>query len=380
MSDVDATYRLDQYASMAHDQARIDAYRSALAEFVTPDTSVADVGAGTGILTLLACQLGARHVWAIESNPVVRLVHDNVVANGFDGRVTVLHDRSTAVDLPEPVDVVVADLHGVLPFHGSMIPTLVDARARLLRADGQLLPTRDVVRAAPVHVPERYESLAGVLDRPPHGLDLSAGREQALDLVTKVRLERDAVAATPQEVADLDYRTVEHADLRVRLAFDDLDGREVHGLALWFESHLGEHVVLPSGPGDPRVAYGQLLLPFTTPVRGADLEGGLQVAVRAVPVEADYVWSWQVSAGEVDTRQSTFNQGLLTATDLDRRRESHVPELAGRAAVDAAIITGLDGSTSLGEVARDVTRRFPDRYRRWEDALGDVADVAARYT
>lgn len=195
-----------------------------------------------------------------------------------------------------------------------------------------------------------------------------------------MRLDREAVAAAPQVVADLDYRTVEHADLDVQLGFDDPDGREVHGLALWFESHLGEHVVLPSGPGDPRVAYGQLLLPFTTPVRGADLEAGLQVVVRAAPVEAGYVWSWAVTAGEVDTRQSTFNQGLLGAGDLHRRRESHVPELTSRAAVDAAIITGLDGATSLGEVARDVARRFPQHYRRWEDALGDVADVAARYS
>lgn len=380
MSDVDATYRPDQYASMAHDQARIDAYRRALAELVTPDTTVADVGAGTGILTLLACQLGARHVWAIESNPVVRLVRDNVAANGFEDRVTVLDQRSTAVDLPEPVDLVVADLHGVLPFHGQMIPSIIDARSRLLRPGGSLLPTRDVVRAAPVHVPERYERLVGALDHPPHGLDLSAGREQALDLVTKVRLDREAVAATPRVVADLDYCTVEHADLLVRLRFDDPDGREVHGLVLWFDSHLGDDIELPSGPGDPRVAYGQLLLPFTTPVHGVDLGAGLQVVVRATPVEAGYVWSWAVTAGEVRTRQSTFNQGLLTAADVHRRRESHVPKLTNRAAVDAAIITGLDGATSLGEVARDVARRFPQRYPRWEDALGDVADVAARYS
>ena len=61
---------------MIADRVRVEAYRQALRRVVTPDSIVIDLGAGTGIFTLLACQLGARHVYAIE-----RIAYKNAISS-----------------------------------------------------------------------------------------------------------------------------------------------------------------------------------------------------------------------------------------------------------------------------------------------------------
>ena len=49
------------HADMLLDNARVDAYSRAVAIAVRPGDVVADVGTGTGLLSFLSLQAGARH-------------------------------------------------------------------------------------------------------------------------------------------------------------------------------------------------------------------------------------------------------------------------------------------------------------------------------
>ncbi len=62
-----------------------------LEQRVTAGITVLDVGAGSGILSIVAAKLGAKYVRAIEIDPVaVAIARDNMVSNGVaDGRVDV---------------------------------------------------------------------------------------------------------------------------------------------------------------------------------------------------------------------------------------------------------------------------------------------------
>lgn len=62
-----------------------------LEQRVTDGITVLDVGAGSGILSIVAAKLGAKYVRAIEIDPVaVTVARDNVVSNGVaNGRVEV---------------------------------------------------------------------------------------------------------------------------------------------------------------------------------------------------------------------------------------------------------------------------------------------------
>ena len=73
---------------------------------------VADLGAGSAILSIAAVKLGARHSFAIELDPdAIGNAEENVMRNGVAGGVTVLEgDASLLLPLVAPVDVVLANI------------------------------------------------------------------------------------------------------------------------------------------------------------------------------------------------------------------------------------------------------------------------------
>src|SRR5580765_2934227 len=171
-SSITFMYSLDNYGTMIADRVRLDAHAEALRRLVTPSTVVVDIGAGTGIMSLLACKFGARRVYAVEPSPAVQLLVEAARDNGFADRVVVLQQRSTEVTLPERADVIVSDLRGVLPPYGTHFADLADARARLLAPAGRLLPTRDTLWLAVLAAPEVFERRRSIWQSAPEGLDL----------------------------------------------------------------------------------------------------------------------------------------------------------------------------------------------------------------
>lgn len=73
---------------------------------------VADLGAGSAILSIAAVKLGARHSFAIELDPdAIGNAEENVARNGVAERVTVLEgDASLLLPLVAPVDVILANI------------------------------------------------------------------------------------------------------------------------------------------------------------------------------------------------------------------------------------------------------------------------------
>src|SRR6266511_5050393 len=101
-------YSLHHHAGMIRDRVRTDAYARALEEVVRPESVVLDLGAGTGILTLLAARAGARRIFAVEHADIIELARELAVANDLADRITFVQGTSTAVTLPEAADVVVS--------------------------------------------------------------------------------------------------------------------------------------------------------------------------------------------------------------------------------------------------------------------------------
>jgi ribosomal protein L11 methyltransferase len=94
-----------------------------LEKFVRPGDDVIDVGTGSGILSIAASKLGARHVLAVDLDPVaVSSANENVRLNGQEQQVTVkLSDllevlkaseteTSSELGVTIPVQVVIANI------------------------------------------------------------------------------------------------------------------------------------------------------------------------------------------------------------------------------------------------------------------------------
>src|SRR5512146_481601 len=125
-------YSIAGYQEMVDDAVRMNAYAAALQHAVRPGSVVVDIGAGTGILSLLACRFGAARVYAIEPDDAIHVARENAESNGVADRIECIQDLSTNVRLPQKADVVVSDLRGILPLFGQHIPAIVHARQNLL--------------------------------------------------------------------------------------------------------------------------------------------------------------------------------------------------------------------------------------------------------
>src|SRR5262245_47333566 len=103
-------YTLTAYGAMLSDTARRDAHVAALSRIVKPGDVVVDLGSGPGFFALVACQLGARHVYAIEFDDAIHVGRACTLANGYAERITWIQEDARRVALPVPAHVIIADL------------------------------------------------------------------------------------------------------------------------------------------------------------------------------------------------------------------------------------------------------------------------------
>lgn len=127
------------------------AYDHALERAVTAGDVVADVGAGTLALSLLALRHGAGHVYAIEADPWMAAVAAEIAEqNDLKGRLTLIQDDARKVRLPDKADVVVSEMMGNLGPEEQMMETLGAFTRRNLAPGGRTVPQRLVTYLAAI--------------------------------------------------------------------------------------------------------------------------------------------------------------------------------------------------------------------------------------
>ena len=93
------------------DRKRTNAFRRAIRNTVRPNDVVVDLGSGSGILALFAAEAGARRVFAVEKDPKNAMwLSDVFRANGFAGKIEVIHGDARTVTLPEKASVVICEM------------------------------------------------------------------------------------------------------------------------------------------------------------------------------------------------------------------------------------------------------------------------------
>lgn len=376
-------YTVAGYGAMMADKVRMRAYRDALAAVIRPTSVVVDIGAGTGIMSLLACQLGARRVFAIEPDDAIELAREAARANGFAHRMECIQEVSTRVTLPEPADVIVSDLRGVLPPFGRHLPAIIDARARLLKPDGILVPQSDRLMAALIETPGVYSKLTALWDANEWQLDLTSARPTVISGWQKERFAADQLLTAPFCWASLEYANCASPHVSGVVQTTVERAGVAHGLAVWFDTVLADGIGFSNAPGGPDLIYALGFFPLE---RAVPVEAGDEVhaAFSARLVDDDYIWSWETTitaaSGDLKARyrQSTFLGAPLTASTLRKRAADHVATLGEDGEIDHFILSAM-GRESLGCTARRLTGAYPHRFQNWQDALSRVADLSVKY-
>jgi SAM-dependent methyltransferase len=313
-------YSLHFYGEMLAGGLRTDAHVEALRRAVKPDSVVLDLGCGPGLFALLACRFGARRAFGIETDNVINLAREAALANGFSYRAEFFQGMSTQVTLPEPATIIIFDLRGVMPWFTQNIPTIIDARQRLLAPGGVLIPRRDLAWATIVEAPDQFHQIVGPWQDSRFGVDLSVGVSKITNTWRKTKITAESFLSEPVCCATLDYTQVVNPDLHAEISWRVGRSGTAHGIAAWFDADLADGIGFSNHPAATELVYGQAFFPFSRPVVVSEGEQ-VNVELRADHVQNDYVWSWTTDFTDQKIRfeQSTFYGVPLSAEQLKEK-------------------------------------------------------------
>ena len=304
---------------MVADKVRMDAFRRSLAATVKPGGVVLDIGCGQGIMSMIACELGAARVYAIEPSDVIAVARDCARINGVGERIHFLQEVSQKVELPERVDVIVSDMRGVLPIYSTHFESIIDARSRFLKPDGKLIPARDTVQTSLVDAKkDREERLKGYT-REAAGFDFSPAIHVATNELWKVEAKPEQMRSEPATLFTLDYPTLKSTDLHATVTLEVTRGGSVDGLLLWFETDLFDGIGYSTGPLCPLTIYGQGVLPWP---EALELQAGdiVEAEITVKQVGEDPFWRWQTKVRRGATLLREMDQSLLPALMLSKNK------------------------------------------------------------
>jgi precorrin-6B methylase 2 len=215
-----------EHARMLHDDRRTGDYLAALAQAVRPGDVVLDLGTGSGVLAIAAARAGARRVYAVEASDIAEVAEGVFAANGVTDTVTLVPGWSRELELPEPADLLVAELIGNEPFEEEILETTLDARRRLLKPGARLIPNTLTLLARPLRMPdgearqraigraavERWRRLYGMEFQPL----LDAAHTGPVNLPAEAEVVANWPPVGPAvPLAELDLTTFEEASVQV---------------------------------------------------------------------------------------------------------------------------------------------------------------------
>lgn len=372
---------VDEHREYLSDPVRLEAFAAAIREVVSPGAVVVDLASGTGILGLLACEAGARRVYAIEMTGLIELARQVAAANRVADRMTFVRGLSTQVSLPEPADAIVCDQIGHFGFEAGLLEYGSDARRRFLKPGGQMVPSRVDLFVAPVESAE----LAAQVEfwaRPTAGLDLSPARRWASNTGYPTALEARALLGPEARAASLDMATADVSPFRFDV--DSIVERRgtLHGVGGWFRAQLSPSVTLSNAPTEAkRLTRRNVFFPIDRPL---DVVPGDRVAthMHIIPAESLVTWTvelWRGGASVARSRYSTLHGMLLDRDDLRRTAPGFVPVLTARGLARRTVLELCDARRTLAEIERDVWARHPDLFASPASAAVFVAEVVTRY-
>ena len=297
---------------------RTEAYRAALREVLQPGDTVADLGCGLGILGLLALEEGAGHCTGIDNSNAIELARQSFARSGMAERANFLRGATFDISLPEPVDLLLCDHIGFFGFDYGIIAMLADARKRLLRPGGRIMPHSMAIGIALVE----SEALRGRVARwsqpQVHPAYHWLGEHEA-NTKHAATFSAANMISEGQEIARIDFTK----DADEVLSFEGTltaqrDG-VIDGICGFFNCGLSATVSITNSPFAPdAIARPQAFLPCRAPIAVREGES-IKLVLRMRHDPCLIAWSIESAAGAPPQQMSTLHSSIIPNRDGNTR-------------------------------------------------------------
>lgn len=329
--------QLQHQQNMLQDYVRTGAYYEAITENSRDfqGSTVMDVGAGSGILSLFAAQAGAKTVYAVEASNMAKYAQILADTNpGVGGRVKVCNSKIEELEMDERVDILVSEPMGTLLVNERMLETYIYARDHFLKPGGRMFPQVGRIHAALfsddlLHA-EMNNKSAFWMNTSYFGVDvhhLFSHSVQGYFSQVVVDAFDPAVLASLSTCKNFDFGTIKEEelhDIKIPINLQAERQCDIHGLALWFDVLFKGSTSqrwLSTAPGLPTTHWFQLRCVLRQPlaVNAGDQVTGLlhlvaherqsydiYLNLTAPPLQSGF--PSQQASGKLDLKEPFYRQ------------------------------------------------------------------------
>ena len=281
------------HLSMMNDSARNDAYFAAINRAVEEEMLVLEIGTGSGLLSMMAADSGAKKVITSETiETISKTAREIIYENGYEEKITVLNKKSTELivgeDLPRKADILISEILSSEFVGEGVRTTLADANARLLKDGGKVIPESGKIRVALIGDSSEILSVTNVASV--CGYDLSKFNSITANKIN-VKLENKApFLSNPKDAFDIclnDPNKVVNEKKSLELQANK-NGTCV-GIIQWMSVKLYEDIQYENIPGDVSSHWSTPIYLFDKPIK---IRVGERVSIKAF-LGKDSVWFYK---------------------------------------------------------------------------------------
>ena len=141
------------HVPMMNEQNRNSAYFDALKSVIKPDSTVFEIGTGSGLLAMMAAKLGAKQVTTCESVTLIAETAQQIIQdNNVEKTIKIIAKKSTDIsigaELEAKADILVSEIFSSELLGEHVLPSLEDAKKRLLKPQGKVIPAAGSIMVA----------------------------------------------------------------------------------------------------------------------------------------------------------------------------------------------------------------------------------------
>lgn len=291
-----------QHEAMLADSERVEKYFQGIQKNIKAGDIVVDIGAGTGILSFFAAR-SADTVYAVEHAEVIEVAKKICEANEIKN-IKFLKCNSRDLNLPGKADVILHEqIGGENPLSENMIANLLDARRRLLKPGGRIVPGKFEIFIEPIQLKDEYV-IPFIWEMQIKHIDfksmLPSSGPMSGHKIT--RHQRRTIGPTmverclcdPKPIIRFDLEVMNEDDIPKRLHYNNIavrDGR-IDGLCIYFKAIFDDEIFIETAPTAPVTSWEILLyrMEQSTVVRGQAIEYELEI--ESILDDSTWAFTW----------------------------------------------------------------------------------------